>query len=174
MKNIYIILMNTGTIPSKIVSLFTMYKYSHVAISLDKKCNILYSFGRRNVNSFLNGGFVINNKNGEFFNRFNKTKCIIYKLEIENKKYYKLKKELKKMKKEQEKYKYDFFGIILRYFFLPITFKNKYVCSYFIADILQKNDICKFNKKTCFVRPKDFIDIENIEKKYQGYYLSYK
>ena len=165
MKNIYIILMNTGTIPSKIVSLFTMYKYSHVAISLDKKCNILYSFGRRNVNSFLNGGFVINNKNGEFFNRFNKTKCIIYKLEIENKKYYKLKKELKKMKKEQEKYKYDFFGIILRYFFLPITFKNKYVCSYFIADILQKNDICKFNKKTCFVRPKDFIDIENIEKK---------
>ena len=174
MKNIYIILMYTGTIPSKIVSLFTMYKYSHVAISLDKKCNILYSFGRRNVNSFLNGGFVINNKNGEFFNRFNKTKCIIYKLEIENKKYYKLKKELKKMKKEQERYKYDFFGIILRYFFLPITFKNKYVCSYFIADILQKNDICKFNKKTCFVKPKDFIDIENIKKKYQGYYLSYR
>lgn len=36
MKNIYIILMYTGSIPSKFVSIFTLYKYSHVAISLDK------------------------------------------------------------------------------------------------------------------------------------------
>ena len=32
MKKIYILLMHTKTIPSKIVRFFTRYKYSHVAI----------------------------------------------------------------------------------------------------------------------------------------------
>lgn len=59
MKKIYLILMHTNTIPSKLVKFFTRYKYSHVAISLDKNCDTIYSFGRRKVNSILNGGFVI-------------------------------------------------------------------------------------------------------------------
>lgn len=174
MKNIYILLMRTGTIPSKFVSLFTMYKYSHVALSLDEDCDELYSFGRKKVNSFLSGGFVITHKDGEFFQKFNKTKCIIYKLPIESQKYYNLKKDLNNKKKNNNKYKYDFLGIILRYFYIPITFKDKYVCSYFVADILEKNDIYHFDKKTCFINPRDFNNIKNLEKKYQGYYLDYK
>lgn len=93
---------------------------------------------------------------------------------VDNKKYYELKKELKNLKKDYNKYKYDFFGMILRYFYIPITFKNKYVCSYFVADILDKMNICHFEKKTYFIKPKDFNYIENLERKYQGYYLLYK
>ena len=59
--------MHTKTILSKIVRFFTRYKYSHVAISLDKSCEVTYSFGRRKLNSILNGGFNILNKEGEFF-----------------------------------------------------------------------------------------------------------
>lgn len=65
MKKIYILLMHTKTIPSKIVRFFTRYKYSHVAMSLDKSCEVTYSFGRRKLNSILNGGFNILNKEGE-------------------------------------------------------------------------------------------------------------
>ena len=72
MKKIYILLMHTKTIPSKIVRFFTRYKYSHVAMSLDKSCEVTYSFGRRKLNSILNGGFNILNKEGEFFKKFNR------------------------------------------------------------------------------------------------------
>ena len=54
--------MDTGTFVGKFISFFTMCRYSHVAISLDKKCDITYSFGRRNIYSIFNGGFVSLNK----------------------------------------------------------------------------------------------------------------
>lgn len=58
MKKVYIIQMNTNTIPSRIISLFTGYKYSHVAISFNRNCDITYSFGRKKIYTIINGGFV--------------------------------------------------------------------------------------------------------------------
>ncbi len=174
MKSIYIILMNTGTIPSKFISLFTRYKYSHVAISFSRSCNTAYSFGRRKVNSFLDGGFVTTHKKGEFFKKFNKTDCIIYEMKIDKKKYLKLKKIIQNKKNHCLEYKYDFLGIVLRYFYIPVTFKNRYVCSYFVADLLEQCDIYTFKKRPCFVKPKDFNKINELEKIYQGKYFSYR
>ena len=77
-KKIYILLMHTNTVPSKIVRLFTRYEYSHVAISLEKKCYKTYSFGRKNLYNILNGGLSIQKKDGAFFTKFNKTTCKIY------------------------------------------------------------------------------------------------
>ena len=123
--------MNTGTIPSKVISLATRYEYSHVAISFDKNCDTLYSFGRRKVNSFIHGGFVTTHKNGEFFQKFDKTKCIIYEAKVSKEKYNLLKQIIAEKKDNPLNYKYDYLGIFLRYLRIPITFKNKYVCSYF-------------------------------------------
>ena len=67
MKKIYILLMHTNTYPSKFVKFMTKYKYSHVALSLDKNCNTLYSFGRKKPNTIIDGGFSIENKDGDFF-----------------------------------------------------------------------------------------------------------
>ena len=65
--------MHTYTIPSKIVKIFTNYEYSHVGISLSRECDEIYSFGRKKINSILNGGFVVEKKDGEFFKKFNNT-----------------------------------------------------------------------------------------------------
>ena len=69
MKKIYVILLHTNTIPSKLVRFFTRYKYSHVAISLSSNCDILYSFGRKKIDSIFNGGFVIQKKQDDFFKK---------------------------------------------------------------------------------------------------------
>ena len=116
MKKIYILLMHTKTIPSKIVRFFTRYKYSHVAMSLDKSCEVTYSFGRRKLNSILNGGFNILNKEGEFFKKFNRTECKIYEVDVTEEQYKKVVDIIENMIKEQDKYKYDFIGIIPRFF----------------------------------------------------------
>lgn len=173
MRKIYVILMKTNTIPCRIVEMFTRYEYGHVAISLNKDCITTYSFGRRKLNSILNGGFVVNEKHGAFFTKFHKTTCSVYEVEITAKQYKDLTKILSEMEKEQHKYKYDFLGLFLRLFGFRATFKNKYVCSYFVADVLKKAGICEFEKDVCFVKPKDFENIPNFKKIYTGSYKLY-
>ena len=174
MKKIYVVQMSTNTVPARIVSLFTMYKYSHIAISFDKSCDVLYSFGRRNLYLALDGGFTIEKKNGKFFKKFNKTKCRVYEASVTDSQYDYLYNVISCMKNNQDSYKYDFLGIILRYIGVPITFKNKYVCSYFVAKLLNDSDICVFDKDICFVKPKDFEKIDCLNLIYNGKYLLYR
>lgn len=174
MKKIYILLMHTNTNPSKFVKLMTRHEYSHVAISLEKECNKIYSFGRRKPRSIIGAGFSIERKNGEFFKIFNKTKCKIYELEVEENKYDRLRQILENMENNANIYRYDYLGIALRYLYIPVTFKNKYVCSYFVADVLRQADIYKFDKDTCFIKPSDFEDLNGLKEIYVGQYNLYK
>lgn len=174
MRKIYIIQMSTKTLPARLISLFTMYKYSHVAISFNRNCDVTYSFGRRKLYSIWNGGFVMENKNGKFFKRFKNTKCRIYELEVTNKQYNDLVRIVKKMKKNSDAYGYDYLGIILRYLKIPVSFKNKYVCSYFVAELLREANICDFGKETCFVSPKDFEKVNGSHLIYTGKYAYYR
>lgn len=170
MKSIYLIQMQTYTGAARIIRRFTKDKYSHIGISFDKDGDVIYSFGRRKVNNPLNGGFTIEKKDGSFFKKYNKSICKIYEVEVTNRQYRQLKRILNKMEKNKENYKYDFVGIILRYFRIPVTFKNRYVCSYFIAELLDSCDIYKFNKKLSFIRPGDFDDLLG-KVIYEGKYL---
>lgn len=174
MKKIYILLMHTNTIPSKLVKFFTRYEYSHVAMSLDKECYTTYSFGRRNLYNIFNGGLSIQKKDGAFFNKFNKTVCKIYELEVTEKQYLDVKNLLIDMEANIDSYKYDFLGMFSRFFKIPITFKHRFVCSYFVAYVLEKANIYKFDKETCFVIPKNFESIKGLREIYKGNYLLYK
>ena len=66
MEKIYVLLMQTYTIPARLVTVFTNYEYSHVGIALDRKCDEIYSFGRKKLNSILHGGFVVEKKMAHF------------------------------------------------------------------------------------------------------------
>lgn len=171
---IYIIQMHTKTIPARLIKLVTRYKYSHIAISFDKSCSTTYSFGRKKYNSIIDCGFVEENKNGKFFEKFKDTKCRIFEISVTKEQYCKLKEKIIYMKDNEDLYKYDFIGIILRYFKVPICFKNKFVCSHFVAKLLEESSIYKFNKKIYFVEPKDFEKMTNVNEIYSGKYLLYK
>lgn len=74
------------------------------------------------------------------------------------------------MAQNMDKYKYDYIGIVPRFLGIPLIFKNRYVCSYFVAYVLEKAKIHKFNKKPYFIKPKDFENIEGFKKIYEGKY----
>lgn len=165
--------MNTGTIPSKIISTFTHYNYSHVVLSLDDKYQKLYSFGRKEVHNFLNAGLVTDGINSDFFKTFNETMCKVYKLDIDNKKYNCLRKILKEYEKNMNLYKYDLKGLIVRFFYQnsETTRENYYVCTQFVAEVLEKSGIFKFPKASCLIRPEDFNDIPGIINIFEGKFL---
>ena len=173
MKKIYIILMHTRTIPARLIKFFTRYEYSHVGIALEKDCNVIYSFGRRNVYSILNGGFTAEYKEGEFFHKFNQTVCKIFETQITDEQFEKLNSIFTYMKSKENEYKYDYFGIIPRFFGIPIILKNRYVCSYFVASVLERTHICSFNKRVCFIKPEDFEHLKGFKEIYRGSFNLY-
>ena len=82
MKKIYIILSHSGSMPSRIIKFFTLFKYSHVSIALKKDLRVMYSFGRKKLNNPFDGGFITEDKNGLFYKKFYKTKCIILEIDV--------------------------------------------------------------------------------------------
>ena len=166
--------MHTNTIPSKVIKKVTRYKYSHVALSLEEDCFYTFSFGRRKVNSILHSGFVKEKQDGDFFKKFNNTICKIYEVRVSDFQYNQIKGKLYKMHNHMYKYNYDYYCIIPRFLGFPIRLKNKYVCSYFVASILDEFNVCKFNKNVCLVKPQDFENIDNFKEIYSGKYLLYK
>ena len=174
MKKIYIILMHTKTIPARIIKAVTKYEYSHVGIALEENCNTIYSFGRVNAHSILHAGFCIEQKDGEFFKTFHETTCKIFEVEVTEEQHEKVKTLLDYMIKNKKKYKYDYFGMIPRFLGIPVTLKNRYVCSYFVALILAKAKIYRFHKKLCMVKPQDFANLKKLREIYKGSYAMYK
>lgn len=174
MNKIYIILMQTYTVPAKLIRIFTRYKYSHVGISLHKDCETIYSFGRRKWNRVWDSGFNVEHKNGDFFKYFKDTICKIYEVEVSEEQYKMVKDMLEHMEVNQNEYKYDYFGIIPRYFRIPFRLKNRYVCSYFVANLLEQAKIYAFSKDVSFIIPKDFEKLNILKEIYSGKYLSYK
>ena len=168
-KSIYVILMNTGTLLSRTIKLITRYEYSHVVLSLDDSYTKLYSFGRKHVRNFLNAGLVTYGIKSDFFQKFKNTNCLIYELKVTNRQYYKLKRILRNFEKNMNIYHYDIKGLLIRYFYTNAkTRDNYYVCSQFVATVLQTAEICTFDKPPKLVKPNDFNQIPNIKKVYEG------
>jgi len=168
MKDIYILQMHTGTIPGNIIKFLTRYKYSHILLSLDNSLSRMYSFGRKNIHNPLNAGFVIEDIDGKFFHKFNKTHCRIYKVTINDEQYHKLETILNEFENNKDEYRYDIVGLILKYFFIPIKREKHYVCSQFVAEVLTKAKIVEFGKSTSLVRPKDFEKLSCGDEIYSG------
>ena len=87
MKNIYIVLSQTGTMFSRALKFVTRAKYNHVSISLNESLDTMYSFGRLNAYNPFIGGFVEEGKNKGVFKRFQNTQAMVIELSISEHKY---------------------------------------------------------------------------------------
>lgn len=162
--------MHTGTLPARFVKLMTRYSYSHVGICLSEECDHIYTFGRKHLHNFLDAGLVVQKPSDRFFEVFKHTKCRIFRLEVSERKYNKLKHNLEQMLSHSEEYKYDFLGAFLRYFKVRISFEKRYVCSQFVAEMLENADIYKFDRMSDFAVPKDFENMADATEIYRGKY----
>lgn len=171
---IYIIQMHTKTVPAKIIKYLTQYEYSHVALALEKDCKVTYSFGRKELNNIWNSGFVEEHQDGMFFRKFSTTKCRIYEIEVNEKQHRRVGELIENIKERENDYKYDFLGIALRFFKIPVCFENKAVCSQFVAEILEEGKVIHFEKPSYFIKPQDFDNCQGFRAVYEGSYLEYQ
>ncbi len=173
MKKIYIVTTFTGTVASYLIKNIIKTPYVHVSISLNKYLNPMYSFGRLNYKTPIFGGFVEENINEGLYSIKTNTICRIYSLIITEKQYYKLKDNIDNISINRKKYVYDFKGIIYFYLNKPRKKDYKYVCSNFVADMMQRSDINILDKEAYKVRPNDFYNLDDLELEYEGLLSKY-
>ena len=173
MKKIYIITTFTGTFLSTLIKNISKTPYAHVSVALNEDLKPMYAFGRLNPKTPIFAGFVEENVNQGLYQIKSNTQCRVYSLNITDEQYYNLISNIKSVSDNRNKYDYDVKALVYLSVNRPRQKDYKYVCSNFVADMLEKSGIKIFDKPSYEVRPNDFYNQEELELEYEGLLSKY-
>lgn len=171
--NLYIVLSKTNTILGRAIRKYLGVEYNHSSISLDSSLEQLYSFGRKDVYSFVNAGFVVEGKDHGFFKVYDNANISVLKWPVTEQEWKSVKLTIEKFEANNKDYKYNIVGLITCSLDIPFARKNQYFCSQFVADVLDKSGVYHFSKDTRLVKPHEFLSIKNATTTYTGKIGSY-
>lgn len=173
-QSVFILLTNTGTLFTKVIQGYTRAPYNHASISFNRELSELYSFGRKNPNNPLNGGFVKEDLKTGTFSKYPNTTCVIYELQVSERDIAKMKRVLQAFIRKDKKYFYNILGVLGIALKEPIEFSNSYFCSQFVAEILQRSGVRLWDKLPALVTPDDFRQSEHLQLVYEGKLSEYE
>lgn len=165
---VYIMLSDTGTLFSNLIKRYTKAPYNHASISFDPQLKQMYSFGRKKPKNPLYGGFVKEDIFTGTYSRYPETTCVIYELPVTEREVKKMNRILDVFIRNDEKYLYNFLGIMGVTLNEPVEFSNSYFCSQFVAEILNRSGIKLWDKLAALVTPDDFRNNDRLELIYEG------
>ena len=170
MKEIYILLTDTGTVLTRCISLFTRKKYNHSSLCMDEQFVNVYSFGRKDVENPFDGGFVKEDLSQAFFLN---AQCQVYRMSVTEEQYLLIKQMMATFELDKEKYRYNFLGLITLALRQNWERENAFFCSQFLAHVLEECELAAFEKPCCRVTPFDLIQSVQAELIYQGLLFGY-
>ena len=170
MKEIYILLTDTGTVLTRCISLFTRKKYNHSSLCMDGQLVNVYSFGRKDVGNPFDAGFVKEDVTQAFF--FN-AQCQVYRLSVTANQYLLIKQIVATFEINQAKYRYNFLGLITLALHQNWERENAFFCSQFLAHVLEESDLVAFEKPCCRVTPFEVVQTVKADLIYQGLLVEY-
>lgn len=173
-RTIYIVLSQTNTYPARAIHFYTKEPYAHASISFDDDLEEMYSFARKGIYNPFNAGFIREDIDSGVFGRFSSTVCCVYELQINNKQYYDLRKEINIFIRNKDNYSYNYLGLLGAAFNIPIKPKQKYFCSQFVAYMLEQSGINIFDKDYRVIKPKDIRVSPYLNPIYQGRLSEYR
>lgn len=168
-KYIYLVFTRTGTWLSRLISIFSDIKYPHASLSFDDEFTEMYSFGRRNPNNPISGGFAVENLLGGVFKKYSNCECLIFRIKVSEEQYASLQRYVGDFSKEKDKYRYNFLGLCSVPLNMPIKRKNYYFCSQFVSEALIKSNVLTLDKAPELTRTDDLYTIKNMEIVYEGF-----
>lgn len=168
MKNAFIILTRTGSRFSRFLALFTKAEYNHASICIHDDFREFYSFGRHIIHFPLISGFVVERINCGMYKFFSETRCVIYRLQVNEGTFIKLEGILDEFRTNPDNYKYNFLGLLGVFLNKPMGKKDHYFCSQFVASVVEECGIHNFSKSSMLVTPEDFYTVPGIQKIYEG------
>ncbi len=146
---VYIIVSNTGSSASQVISVFTKTDFSHVSISFDRELitTISYNGGERVYPPGLNQETI------DEFKKKDDASILVYGLKVGNLKKYKMIKKIEQINKEGSAY--NILGLVFKF----SARSNIMYCSQFVYNLLSCVECEFFYPKDSFsIKPTDFIE----------------
>ena len=157
-RELYILLLRTQSLLSRVIHIATKEPYTHVSIGFSGDCTQFYSFARRYARLPLPAGFVHESIESGMMARCKDAPCALYRLEIPAKSYRAIRRKFKKMLPIQKRFQYSVLGTFLCFFGIAYKRRNKYFCSQFVAEILKKAGAVRLKKKESLYLPGQLLD----------------
>ena len=168
MKQVYILLSRTETLPSRVIHSATGGSFTHASIALTPETDRFYSYARRKLHNALNAGLLVENVHKFVFALYPDCHCRLYAVEVSDQSYQKIQSHLAHFMNHYKKAKYNFAGIVpLR---MGIRWRRKFrlTCSQFVALMLSNAKEIQLPKDPYLMLPNDFLKIKNMKLIYDG------
>lgn len=172
-KDLYIVLSSSSSVPAKLIKAFTKNNLNHSSITLDTSLHAMYSFGRLKMYNAFYGGFVREDKDKGFYQKFTDTYIKLYRLKVPEGTFEEVKSYLENAYINKKSFKYNFLGVVLAPFKIPIARENQYFCSEFVAMVIKRFKVREINRNIHLYRPYYFEELSDIELLYEGMLKDY-
>ncbi|MCL1905869.1 MAG: hypothetical protein FWG06_02545 [Clostridiales bacterium] len=161
--HIYIVVSNTGSAASELISVFTQKQYNHASLSFDAelKTIISYNGGERVYPPGLNYETI------DFFNKKEDACVIVYSLEATEEQKRLLIEKIEEINKEGSAY--NILGLILKYSHRA----NIMFCSQFVYTMLKYAGLQYFEKREGRVTPADLVELDYHRKLQYAYEIKF-
>ncbi len=173
-QQIYIVISQTGTILSRILKAITGAEYNHVSLCMNENLESMYSFGRRYAYFPFYGGFVVESINHGTFRRFKNTEAIILSINVDSDIKLQMTEFVNEMIDNRKFYHYNYAGLFLAAVHIVKKKHNRYYCSEFVRDFLQKFNIEGAEDMSPIVQPIHFLNIPYTDIIYKGRLQDYR
>ena len=152
--HIYIVISNTGSAASELISVFTRKQYNHASLSFDTelKTIISYNGGDRIYPPGLNPEMI------EYFHRKPDASILVYRLEADREQKEKILEQVREINENGSAY--NILGLVLKYSYKS----NILFCSQFVYKMLECAGLQYFIKEDTEVRPMDFVEMDTYRK----------
>jgi len=151
---LYIVVSNTGSAASEIISLFTQKAYNHASLSFDYDLETIISYngGEKLFPPGLNTEMI------DFFNKKEDSSIVVYRLEATKEQKEVLINKVGEINREGSAY--NILGLVLKYSHRP----NIMFCSQFVYTMLSLVGLEYFQKKPELVQPSDLVELDYYRK----------
>lgn len=151
---LYIVVSNTGSNASEIISLFTRKQYNHTSLSFDRdlKTIISYNGGDNVYPPGLNPEMV------EAFHKKADASVLVYRLPVTREQKQHIITQIRQI--NQDGSAYNIIGLVVKRSLRP----NIMFCSQFVYQMLASNQLNYFTKPAGSVKPTDFIELDYYKK----------
>jgi len=153
-NHIYLVVSNTGSPASEIISAFTQKQFNHVSLSFDRNLDTIISY---------NGGDNIyppgmNAETLDFFHQKDDASVLVYSLPVTREKKQFLIDKIAEINRSGSAY--NLIGLVVKHSYKP----NIMFCSQFVYKMLKLAELEFFEKQDGEVRPTDFIELDYYKK----------
>ena len=161
--NLYVVISNTGSPASEIISLFTKKQYNHASLSFDRELQTIISYngGERVYPPGLHIEML------RYFNKKKDASIIVYRLPVPRETKNAVIDKIRAINREGNAY--NVLGLMFKFSLKP----NIMFCSQFVYKMLKAAGIQYFEKRDGEIKPTDLIELDYYRKLFFEYEIKF-